>query len=132
MGQGKGIAAIIFFVFFTVVSIAISFDLGINAVVYGIDLEIAIVIFVVCALLFSTAFLIPGIFCLLGKQYGAAKWYFALIPVTLLWILIYTIVVAILAPTSFISNFIDFLGLGIGGAVVLAIVVICMSYEKFT
>jgi len=132
MGQGKGIAAIILFVFFTVVSIAISFDLGINAAVYGIDLEIAIVIFVECALLFSTAFLIPGIFCLLGKQYGIVRWYYALIPVTLLWIVIYTMVVAILVPTSFISNFIEYLGLGIGGAVVLAIIVLCMSYEKFS
>ena len=132
MGQGKGIAAIILFVFFTIVSIAISFDLGINAVVYGIDSEIAIVIFVECALLFSTAFLIPGIFCLLGKQYGVAKWYYAFIPTILLWILIYTMVVAILAPTSFMSNFLEYIGLGIGASVVLTIVVLCMSYEKFT
>ena len=132
MGQGKGIAAMVIFVFFTFLSIAISFDLGINAAAYGIDSEIAIVILVECILLFSTTFLIPGIFCLLGKQYGVAKWYYALIPVTLLWILIYTMVVAILAPTSFISNFIEFLGLGIGGSVVLAIIVMCMSYEKFS
>ena len=132
MGQGKGIAAIILFVFFTIVSIAISFDLGINAVVYGIDSEIAIVIFVECALLFSTAFLIPGIFCLLGKQYGIVRWYYAFIPTILLWLLIYTMVVAILAPTSFMSNFLEFLGLGIGSSVVLAIVALCMSYEKFS
>lgn len=129
MGQGKGLAAMILFAFFTFISIAIAYGLGTTA---GIDLEIAIVIFVELILLFSTAFLIPGIFCLLGKQYGSAKWYYALIPVTLLWILIYTMVVAILAPTSFISNFLEYLGLGIGGAVVLAIVVLCMSYEKFS
>jgi len=122
------LAAMILFAFFTFISIAIAYGLGTTA---GIDLEIAIVIFVELILLFSTAFLIPGIFCLLGKQYGSAKWYYALIPVTLLWILIYTMVVAILAPTSFISNFLEFLGLGIGASVVLAIVVLCMSYEKF-
>ena len=132
MGQGKGLAAMILFAFFTFLSIAISFGIGMDAENFGYDLEIAIVIFVELILLFSTAFLIPGIFCLLGKQYGVAKWYYALIPVTLLWIVIYTMVVAILAPTSFISNFIEYLGLGIGGAVVLAIIVLCMSYEKFS
>ena len=129
MGKGKGIAGIVFFVFFILISIGLAYDLGTNA---EIDSEIAIVIFVECVLLFSTAFLIPGIFCLLGKQYGILRWYYALIPVTLLWFLIYTMVVAILAPTSFISNFLEFLGLGIGGAIVLAIVVMCMSYEKFS
>lgn len=128
MGQGKGIAAMVFFVFFIFISIAIAYSLGTTA---EIDLEIAIVILVECVLLFSTALLIPGIFCLLGKQYGVAKIYYALIPTTILWILIYTMVVAILAPTSFISNFLEFLGLGIGASVVLAIVVLCMSYEKF-
>lgn len=129
MGQGKGIAAMVFFVFFIFISIAIANGLGTTA---GIDFEIAIVILVELILLFSTAFLIPGIFCLLGKQYGSAKWYYALIPVTLLWIVIYTMVVAILAPTSFLSNFLEFLGLGIGASVVLGIVALCMSYEKFS
>jgi len=101
-------------------------------VVYGIDLEIAIVIFVECVLLFSFFFLIPGIFCLLGKQYGVSRWYYAFIPTILLWILIYTMVVAILAPTSFMSNFLEYIGLGIGASVVLTIVALCMSYEKFT
>ncbi len=132
MGQGKGIAAMVFFVFFTILSIGIGFGLGSEAEISGFDFEIAIAIFVELILLFSTAFLIPGIFCLLGKQYDSARWYYALIPVTILWILVYTMVVAILAPTSFISNFIEFLGLGIGGSVVLAIIVMCMSYEKFS
>jgi len=126
MGKGKGIAAMVFFVFFLFPSIAIVFEL------YGYNAEMAIIIFVELILLFSTAFLIPGIFCLLGKKYDVAKWYYALIPVTLLWFLIYTMVVAILAPTSFISSFLEFLGLGIGGAVVLAIIATCLSYEEFS
>jgi len=132
MGKGKGIAAIVFFVFFIFVSIAVAFGIGLDAESSGYDSEIAVVILVEFILLFSTGLLIPGIFCLLEMRYDVAKWYYALIPVTLLWMMIYTMVVAILAPTSFISNFQDFWGLGIGASVVLAIVVMCTSYDKFS
>ncbi len=128
MKKGNATAAMIFFVFFIIISIGIAYGLGTTA---GIDFEIAIVVFVECVLLCVTAFLIPGIFCLLGKHYGTKVWYYALIPVTILLILIYTMVVAILAPTSFISNFLEFLGLGIGASVVLAIIVLCASYDEF-
>ncbi len=129
MGKKDGIAGIVFFVFFIILSIIIASELGTNA---ELDLEIAIVILVELFLFCSTAFLIPGIVCLLGKHFGAKVWYYALIPVTLLGIVIYTMVVAILAPTSFMITFLEFLGLGIGAAVVLAIVILCMSYEKYS
>ncbi|MHA1460122.1 MAG: hypothetical protein ACTSO8_01470 [Promethearchaeota archaeon] len=90
----------------------------------------AIVVLITSILFCSSAFLIPGILSLLGKKIGVMGWYYALIPVTLLWMLIYTMVIAILFPTSFISNFQGLLGVGIIGSVVLAIVVLCATYEK--
>ena len=132
MGLTKGIVALVFFALFTLVSIAVTISIGTEAGVYGYDAEIAIFFLVEFLLLFSTSLLIPGIFCILGKKYNKAKWYYALIPTTLLWILIYTMIVAILAPTSFISSFLEFLGLGMGGSIVLAIIVLCGSYDKFS
>ncbi len=131
MTKKEGIAAIVFFVFITYLSIVLSFDLGTNAAVYGIDSEIALVILVESILLNSTVFLIPGILGLLGKKFGAAKCFYALIPVIILLFFIYIIVVAILAPTSFISIFIEFLGFGIFGAVILSIILLWMIYYEF-
>ena len=131
MGQAKGVVAITFFFIFTIFSFIISFGLGNDAAASGYDIEIAIFFLVEFLLFSSTGLLIPGIFCILGKKYNKAKWYYALIPTTLLWILIYTMVVAILAPTSFVSSFLEFLGLGMGGSIVLAIIVLCGSYDRF-
>lgn len=131
MGLAKGIVALVFFVIFTPTSIAVAIGIGTEAGVYGYDVEIAIFFLVEFLLLFSTALLIPGILCILGKQYDTAKWYYALIPTTTLMILIYTMIVAILTPTSFISSFLEFLGLGLGGSIVLAIIFLCMVYDRF-
>jgi len=130
MGQAKGIVAITFFFIFTIFSFIISFGLGSDAASGGYDPEIAIFFLVESLLLFSTGLLVPGIFCLLEKQYDTAKWFYGLIPTTLLWMLIYTLIVAVLAPTAFISNFLEFLGLGFGGSIVLAIISLCMGWAN--
>ena len=122
MGLAKGIVALVFFVFFLPIAFAVGFGIGNDAAVYGYDPEIAIAIFVEMILLFSTGLLIPGIFCILGKQYDTARWYYALIPVETLWFLIYTMIVALTNPTSFMSTFWEFFGLGLGASIVLSII----------
>ena len=124
MGKGIGITALVFFVFFTIISIAIGFEIG------GNDLEIAMIVLAEGILFSSTAFLIPGILSLIGKELGKIAWFYALLPLTLAWFLIYTIVIAALFPTSFISNFQGYLGTGIAISVVFSIVALCGSYVK--
>ena len=124
MGKGIGITAIVFFVLFTIVSFTSASEIG------GNDLEIAIIVLVEGILFSSTAFLIPGIISLIGKELGKIAWFYALIPLTLLCILIYTIVIAALFPTSFISNFQGYFGTAIAISVVFSIVALCGSYVK--
>ncbi|MHA1320187.1 MAG: hypothetical protein ACTSQ1_10295 [Promethearchaeota archaeon] len=124
MGKGIGITAIVFFIFSIIISIAIASDIG------GNDLEIAIIVLVEGILFGSTAFLIPGIISLVGKQLGKVAWFYAILPLTLICFLIYTIVIAALFPTSFISNFQGYLGTGITICVVFSIVTLCASYAK--
>jgi hypothetical protein len=124
MGKGIGITAIVFFVFFMFISIVLAFEIG------GNDLAIAIIVLVEGILFCSTAFLIPGILSLVGKHLGVAAWYYALIPLTIVCILIYTIVIAALFPMSFISNFLEFLGTGIAVSVIFSIVTLCATHEK--
>ncbi|MHA1349535.1 MAG: hypothetical protein ACTSSC_05450 [Promethearchaeota archaeon] len=124
MGKGIGITAIVFFVLFTIVSFTSASEIG------GNDLEIAIIVLVEGILFSSTAFLIPGIISLIGKELGKIAWFYALIPSTLLCILIYTIVIAALFPTSFISNFQGYFGTAIAISVVFSIVALCGSYVK--
>ncbi|MBY9018541.1 MAG: hypothetical protein KGD66_06895 [Candidatus Lokiarchaeota archaeon] len=131
MGLAKGIVALVFFVFFLPVSFAVGFGIANDAAVNGYDAEIGIFFLVEFLLLFSTGLLIPGIFCILGKQYNKAKWYYALIPTTTLIFLFYTMIVAIFSPTSFISSFLEFLGLGIGSSIFLAIIVVCVSFLDY-
>ncbi|MHA1106952.1 MAG: hypothetical protein ACTSPN_14760 [Promethearchaeota archaeon] len=131
MGLAKGIVALVFFVFFLPIAFAAGFGISNDAAVNGYDVEIGIFFLVEFLLLFSTGLLIPGIFCILGKQYNKAKWYYALIPTTTLIFLFYTMIVAIFSPTSFVSNFIEFLGLGIGSSIFLAIIVVCGSFLKY-
>ncbi len=124
MGKGIGITAFVFFVFFTIISIVLGFEIG------GNDLEIATIVLVEGILFSSTAFLIPGILSLVGKGLGKVAWFYALIPITLVCILIYTIVIAALFPTSFISDFMGYLGTGIAISVVFSIVALCGGYAK--
>jgi len=124
MGKGIGITAIVFFIFSIIISIAIASDIG------GNDLEIAIIVLVEGILFGSTAFLIPGIIILVGKQLGKVAWFYAILPLTLICFLIYTIVIAALFPTSFISNFQGYLGTSITICVVFSIVTLCASYAK--
>jgi len=107
-----------------IVSIVVAFEIG------GNDLEIAIIVLVEGILFCSTAFLIPGILSLVGKNFGAAAWFYALIPFNLVCILIYTIVIAALFPTSFISEFQGYLGTAIAISVLFSIVTLCATYQK--
>lgn len=101
MGRGKGIAGIIAFIFFTMLSI------GMNSVfteLNSVEEEAAMALFVISLLIYSTGFLIPGIVCLL--EYKVQKWgifVYLIIPITLFWFLIYTFIVTALAPTTFMS-----------------------------
>ena len=124
MGKGIGITAIVFFVLFTFISFTLASEVG------GNDLEIALIVLAEVILFSSTAFLIPGIINLVGKPLGKVAWFYAIIPLTLVCILIYTIVIAALFPTSFISDFMGYLGTGIAISVVFSIVALCASYVK--
>ncbi len=124
MGKGIGITALVFFVFFTFISFTLGFEIG------GNDLEIAMIVLAEGILFSSTAFLIPGILSLIGKPLGKVAWFYALIPLTLACFLIYTIVIAALFPTSFISNFTGYLGTGLAISVVFSIVALCGGYAK--
>ncbi|MHA1508746.1 MAG: hypothetical protein ACTSO6_08595 [Promethearchaeota archaeon] len=124
MGKGIGITAIVLFVFSTIISAVIAFEIG------GNDLEIAIIVLVEGIFFNLTAFLIPGILVLVGRPLGKVAWFYAVVPLTLACFSIFTIVIAALFPTTFIINFQDYFGTGITICIVLSIISLCASYQK--
>lgn len=108
MGQGKGIAGIIFFVLFTFFTTAIAFS---GTFSFTANLWF----FLIGVLAWTTGLLIPGIFCLLERKVKkSSKYLYAILPVTLFWFLLYTLIIAIAFRENFISGFTAFLGLGLG------------------
>ena len=125
MGRGKGIAGIIAFIFFTMMSI------GTNIAFKELfsSEEAAMALFVISLLIWSTGFLIPGIVCLL--EYKVQKWgifVYLIIPITLFWFLIYTFIITALAPSTFMSSFQEFLGIGVAASIILGIIATCLGY----
>ena len=127
MSRGKGIAGIIAFIIFTLMSIGLKIALK---ELFSSE-EAAMALFVISLLIWSTGFLIPGIICLLEYEVkrGLIFVYF-LIPVTLMWFLIYTFIINVLAPSSFMSTFQEFLGIGIVLSVILGIIATCLGYAE--
>ena len=127
MSKGKGIAGIIAFIFFTLMSI------GINIAFKELisSEEAAMILFVISLLIWSTGFLIPGIVCLLEHEVKRGLIFvYLIIPLTLLWFLIYTFIITALAPLNFMSSFQEFLGLGIAASIILGIIATCLGYAK--
>ena len=125
MGKGKGIAGIITFAIFTLMAIGMRFSLD-----PSVTSEIAATInFVAFILMIATGFLIPGIICLIKIKVkkGFIHMYSA-IPVTLLWFILYTFLVSMLAPSTFMSTYLEFMGLGVGLSILLGILVAGFSY----
>ena len=125
MGRGKGIAGIIAFIIFTMMSI------GINIAFKELisSEEAAMILFVVSLLLWSTGFLIPGIICLLEyKVKRGGIFVYLIIPLTLFWFLIYTFIITALAPSTFMSTFQEFLGIDVGVSILLGIIATCLGY----
>jgi len=127
MGRGKGIAGIIAFIFFTMMSI------GINIAFKELisSEAAAMILFVISLLIWSTGFLIPGIFCLLEHEVKRGLIFvYLIIPLTLLWFLIYTFIITALAPSTFMSTFQEFLGIGVAASIILGIIATCLGYAQ--
>ncbi len=125
MGRGKGIAGIIAFIFFTLMSI------GINSASKELisSEEAAMALFVISLLIWSTSFLIPGIICLLEYEVKRGLIFvYLIIPMTLFWFLIYTFIITALTPSTFMSSFQEFLGIGVAVSIILGIIATCLGY----
>ena len=125
MSKGKGIAGIIAFIFFTMMSIGI--NISMKEVISSE--EASMTLFVISLLIWSTGFLIPGIICLLEYEVKRGLIFvYLIIPITLLWFLIYTFIISALAPSTFMSSFQEFLGIGVAASIILGIIATCLSY----
>lgn len=125
MGRGKGIAGVIAFVSLSLISIGlkISFEPTSSSE------EGAMIILVLSLLIWGMGFLIPGIFCLfeIEVKKGLICLYL-IIPLILFWFLTYSFIVYALAPSTFMSTFQEYMGIGVGLSIVLGIIAACVSY----
>ncbi len=125
MGKGKGIAGIILFSIFTLMAIAVRFSLEPD-----FPLETAANInFIMFILMVTTGLLIPGIYSL--KEIKLKQGYFylySILPTTLLWLIVYTIIISALAPLTFVSTYLEFIGLGLGLSILLGHIVAVFAY----
>ncbi len=125
MSKGKGIAGIIAFIFFTLMSIVI--NIAFKELISSE--EAAMALFVISLLIWSTCFLIPGIIYLLECEVKRGLIFvYSTIPMTLFWFLIYTFIITALAPSTFMSSFQEFLGIGVAVSIILGIIAICLGY----
>ena len=127
MGQGKGIAGIVIFSIFTLMAMAVRFSLEPD-----FPLEAAANInFITFLLMVVTGLLIPGILCLKEIKIKEGFIYlYSVLPTTLLWTIIYTFIVSVLAPLSFISTYLEFMGLGFGLSILLGHIVAGLAYLR--
>ena len=125
MGKGKGIAGIIIFSLFALMAIAVKFSLEPD-----FPLEAAANInFITFLLMVVTGLLIPGILCLKEIKIKQGFIYlYSILPTTLLWIILYTFLVSVLAPLTFMSTYLEFMGLGFGLSILLGHLVAGFAY----
>ena len=82
-------------------------------------------------------FIIPGIIKLIKNINFSERttYLYALAPLTVFWILIYTIVIAVLTasvPTTFIDFYFQYFFIALGGGFILSIIVLVLVYKSPT